>query len=130
MIARHRRQTGFTLIEVVVAFAIFAMTIGALYESFTGALRREAQAQEREQALLVAQSVLEQLRVRPGPWSTEDSGTVSGGWRWRAQVAPFDKTQNEHSPWRAFAVTLNVARQGSDTRETTLRSVELVRSRP
>jgi general secretion pathway protein I len=119
------------LIEVVVAFAIFALTIGALYESFTGAIRREAQAQERAQALLVAQSVLEELRARPGPWSGEDSGTVGSGWRWRAQVAAaFDTTKDEDNRWQAFVVTLSVAHQGVDARETTLRSVELFRNRP
>lgn len=124
---QQRRQQGFTLIEVVVAFAIFALAIGALYESFAGAVRRNAQAHVRNQELLVAQSLLAQLRTSPAPWKTQDSGSLAGGWHWRMEVAPFDATTNERSPWRTFAVTVHVASDGDAAGEVALCSVELVR---
>lgn len=126
----RRPQVGFTLLEVVVAFAIFALAIPALYESFAGAVRRDAQAQELEQGWLVAQSVLEQLRATQPPWKTEDVGTVEGGWWWHSEVEPYNLAEAAGAPWRAFAVTVNVRRQASTARNVTLKSIELVRSRP
>ena len=127
-----RRQKGFTLIEVVVAFAIFALSMGALYESFGGALRRNSQAHEREQALLVAQSVLARVRVAPVPWKPEDSGSPEGGWQWRVEVAPFDAdaAESKQSPWQTFAVTIHLAREGSNAKEVVLSSIELARTTP
>jgi general secretion pathway protein I len=122
-----RSQQGFTLIEVVVAFAIFTLAVGALYESFAGAVRRNTQAHDRDQELLVAQSLLSQLRTSPTPWEAQESGSLDNGWHWRTEVAPFDAAANERSQWRAFAVTIHVSGEGANTREVVLRSVELAR---
>ena len=120
-------QQGFTLIEVVVAFAIFTLAVGALYESFAGAVRRNTQAHNRDQELLVAQSLLSRLRTAPTPWETEESGSLDSGWHWRMEVAPFDAAANERTSWHAFAVTVHVSSESAGTNEVVLRSVELVR---
>ena len=124
---RLRSQQGFTLIEVVVAFAIFTLAVGALYESFAGAVRRNTQAQNRDQELLVAQSLLSRLRTAPAPWEPEESGSLDNGWHWRTEVAPFDAAANERSPWRAVAVTVHVSGEGAGANELVLHSVELAR---
>jgi Tfp pilus assembly protein PilV len=118
------------LIEVVVAFAIFALSLAALYESFGGALRRSAQAENRERGLLVAQSLLSSLRASAAPWKAEDSGTLENGGWWRIDVAPFDASASERSQWRAFAVTVQVGSDPAVPRPVTLRSVELARVPP
>lgn len=123
-------QGGFTLIEVVVAFAIFTLAIGALYETFAGAVRRSAQADVHDQELLIAQSLLSQLRTSPAPWKAEESGSTEGGWRWRTEVAPFDAAANERSSWRSFAVTVHVSSESNKVSEAVLRSVELARVAP
>jgi general secretion pathway protein I len=122
---RIQGQRGFTLIEVVVAFAIFTLAVGAIYESFAGAVRRSARAGARDRELLVAQSLLSQLRTSPAPWKAEESGRLEGGWRWRMEIAPLDAASNERSPWRAFAVTVHVLDERDGASEVSLRSVEL-----
>lgn len=124
---RLRGQQGFTLIEVVVAFAIFTLAVGALYESFAGAVRRTTRAHNRDQELLMAQSLLSQLRTAPAPWEPEESGSLGNGWHWRTEVVPFDAAANERSSWRAFAVTVHVSGESAGTNEVVLRSVELAR---
>jgi general secretion pathway protein I len=113
-----------------VAFAIFALAMGALYESFGGAIRRNAQAHTREQGLLAAQSLLSRLRTSPAPWKAEDSGSLENGWHWRMEVAPFDAASNERSPWRAFAVTVQLSDEEAGAKVVVLRSVELARVSP
>jgi general secretion pathway protein I len=127
---RLQKQNGFTLIEVVVAFAIFALAMGALYESFGSAVRRNAQAHAREQGLLAAQSLLSRLRTSPAPWKSDDSGTLDDGWHWRMEVAPYDAASSERSQWQAFAVSVHLSHEGEGAKEVVLRSVELARVSP
>jgi len=123
-----QRQRGFTLIEVVVAFAIFAMSVGALYEVFSAATRRSIQARDHELLELAAQSLLSELRVQPVPWPVDRTGTTSSGEQWRMTVAPFDAGADERSPWRAYEVTVYVSSPRVPRREAALKSIELART--
>ncbi|MEP7246138.1 MAG: prepilin-type N-terminal cleavage/methylation domain-containing protein [Gammaproteobacteria bacterium] len=122
-------QRGFTLIEVMVAFAIFALSVGAIYEAFAGATRRAAQARERELDWLVGQSLLTDLRLKTPPWEAEQAGTAPSGHKWRITVSPFNAGTDERGPWKAYAVSVSVgAREGGY--RTTLESVEIARLAP
>lgn len=123
-------QQGFTLIEVAVAFAIFALSIGAFYEIFSGAMRRSAQARERELALLQAQSLLSQLRARPAPWESHESGASPAGLIWQIDAIPFYAGTEERSPWRAYDVTVRVRKHASMERGIVLKSIELATESP
>lgn len=122
-----RHQQGFTLIEVVVAFAIFALAVGAIYGLFRSSVRRSAQADQREVFLLAAQSRLTQLRAQSGAWQTEQTGMTPEGLSWRTTVMPFKTDIAENSAWQAVAVTVSVS--VSDPKhpvwEYSLKSIEL-----
>ncbi|MEJ1962975.1 MAG: type II secretion system protein [Gammaproteobacteria bacterium] len=122
------RQRGFTLIEVLVAFAIFALSVGALFEVFAGATRRARQAEVSEMLWLTAQSVLSERRVRPAPWPEEEKGERSGT-QWRVITTPYDSGAEALSPWKAFLVRVEVADSAS-RRNVELLSVELARIVP
>jgi general secretion pathway protein I len=123
-------QRGFTLIEVVVAFAIFAMCIGAVYETFSAALRRSERSQQRELASLTVQSLLSQQRVQPGPWAAQRSGTTAEGARWRIRIEPYDTGTDLHNPWRAYHVSIEVVPNAHTVGTTQIDSVELARISP
>jgi general secretion pathway protein I len=129
---RRSRSRGFTLIEVMVAFAIFALSIGAIFEVFAGATRRAERARENEHLWLSAQSLLSEFRARPAPWPAEEEGPhddASGDVAWRVTVTPFDADTNPDYPWKAYLVTVRVGSQSSH-RDVTLRSIELARAAP
>jgi general secretion pathway protein I len=126
----RRPQRGFTLIEVVVAFAILALSLGALYESFGGALRRSGTAAKRELAALRAESLLAEFRGSGGrlPARTGKDADTDVGWRVTAK--PYPAELSEHSAWVAEAVTVEVS-WGKTKRQTlSLQSVELIRGEP
>lgn len=122
------RQRGFTLIEVVVAFAIFALSIGAVYEISRDSLRRGDQAEVRARAWMVAESVLAGLRERAPPWPVLTTGVSEDGLSWQVQTSERSGVVPADSPWRAFDVAVRVRLSTTKPNEIFLRTVELAPS--
>jgi len=82
---RHRAQAGYTLIEIVVAFAILALGLTLLLGTLSGATRQVRDAGDAGRAALHAQSLLAEYgeRVQPGNLDGELDG---GRYRWRLEV--------------------------------------------
>lgn len=56
--ARLSAQAGFSLLEVLVAFSIMALALGALYQSAGGSVRGAIEAERQARAIFLAQSLL------------------------------------------------------------------------
>jgi general secretion pathway protein I len=123
---RRGRQRGFTLIEVVVAFAILAMSLGALYESFGGSLKRSTSSSRRELAALRAESLLAEFRGSGGLLPAQHRGADSG-FEWQITSKPYPAELAEQSAWTAERVTVEVRWGASAARSLRVESVELVR---
>lgn len=85
-----RRARGYTLIEVVVAFALLALALSLLLGTLSGAARQVRWADEAGRAALHAQSLLDQVGVgealQPGH---RDGSFEDGRYRWALEVAPY-----------------------------------------
>jgi general secretion pathway protein I len=117
---------GFTLIEVVVAFAILALALGALYETFGGTLKRSGIASQRELAALRAESLLSEFRGSGGTLPKERRGT-DAGLAWTITTKPYPAELEERSAWTAERVTVEVRWGATSNRALQIESVELVR---
>ena len=126
MISRH--EQGFTLIEVIVAFAIFALSIGAIFEVFHDAVHTSERVRERDLAWLTAQSLLSQLRIEQAPWPSEQRG-VSGPFRWWIDVQPYSLEVDKRASWSAYWVEVHVVPFHSSAPAIELDSFELARRR-
>jgi general secretion pathway protein I len=85
----RRRQRGFSLLEILVAFSILALSLGVLMQIFSGSLNNAETTHERAQAVLLAQSLLSAAGVE-APLATQTSAGVHGGkYRWRLSVGPY-----------------------------------------
>jgi len=71
---RRRRARGFTLLEVLIAFVILALALGALMQTFGSGMRGVAASERHVMAALVARSLLE----RVGHDIPLEQGEVSG----------------------------------------------------
>ena len=54
----HRRDQGFTLLELLLAFVVFALSFATALEIMSGSMRSTVQAREYTEAALTAQSVM------------------------------------------------------------------------
>ncbi|MFM9862880.1 MAG: prepilin-type N-terminal cleavage/methylation domain-containing protein [Micropepsaceae bacterium] len=86
-------QRGFTIIESLVALAVLAITVVALYEAIGTGFRTFDRAAEVEEAVLIAQSELDRIvALRRLPDVLQ--GTVEDtSFRWRLDVASGAKAQ-------------------------------------
>jgi general secretion pathway protein I len=127
----NRRQSaaGFTLIEVVVAFAIFAVCIGPVLAAFAGATRHTHHARRQEMAVLVAQSVLASIRATEDFGQAVKTGSEGTEFRWRAEIAAESKNANVDGLLSVYRVVVSVFDGEAETPIVTLRSLELGRGR-
>lgn len=85
-----RRQGGFTLLEVVIAFSLLAVGLAAAMQVATGALRLARNANEFTEASLYAQSLLDTVGVGERLEEGSDSGQFGDRYTWQLEVTPFE----------------------------------------
>jgi general secretion pathway protein I len=125
-------ERGFTLVEALIAFAILAVTLVALYEAMGTSVRGMARASQLDEAVLVAESRLAELSLlRSLPAQLEGE---SDGYRWR--VTPIEDEGPEApdlatAPLRAQKVKLTVARREAGVaKEIAVERVVLLERQP
>ena len=92
MIAR-RASRGFSLLEVMVAFTILAMLLGALFQVFSGGMHAARSGDRHTRATVIAQSQLAALGVETVPVEGVVSGTTEDAYHWRVIISPYTDDQ-------------------------------------
>ncbi|NIJ67803.1 type II secretion system protein XpsI [Xanthomonas sp. 60] len=86
----RRAVRGFTLLEVLVAFALLALALTLLLGTLSGAARQVAEADQRTRAVLLAQSLMAGLGVEaPLQEGTREGRWDDGAYSWTLEVAPY-----------------------------------------
>lgn len=78
---------GFTLVEVLVAFAILALTLVVLLQAFGGGLRAVGTSERHLIATMLARSVLADLGAATPIVAGEKSDDIGDGYRWTTRIA-------------------------------------------
>ncbi len=119
-------QRGFTLLEVLVAFTIFAFSFGAILQIFSSGARNAGVSRAYAVALGHAQSQLERLGIEEPLEAGQSSGVLDDGMAWRLEITPYEDQPSEDSLLRAFAVKAIVTwRDGGQERQVALSSLRL-----
>ncbi|MEO8672535.1 MAG: prepilin-type N-terminal cleavage/methylation domain-containing protein [Tahibacter sp.] len=125
------RQSGFSLIELVAAFVIFALGFGVLMQILTASLRNASVSGDYTQAALWAQSKLDVEGVGERLKEGHSVGKFDDGYRWELDInrykspdAPPDLQGGEQI--ELYRLDLNVVWGGRNSRNAhfvTLRSM-------
>jgi general secretion pathway protein I len=126
---RPSRQSGFTLIEVVVALAIAALALVAIFEAGGAGLRGVDLAQRYVAATRAAQAHLAEVGVSIPLATTETGGVDAAGFRWAIRMTPTlvrPAADDRNPPQVLYAVDSSVSWQaGAAARSVHLSTLRL-----
>ena len=105
---RPKSDAGFTLLEVIVAFAISALAVGVLYEGASGGLMATGSAAKTVEALSLAKSHLAAIGHGDAIAQQESSGTDGDGFDWHLHIRPIASRE----------MNLSDSDRANDTKET------------
>ena len=99
---------GFSLLEVLVAFAILSVSLGVLLQVFAGGLRNVGMADDYSQATLYAESILTAYG-REAPLSEGvHEGPINDRFSWRGTVSAYTEGMPDAEKIRMRAYRINV----------------------
>lgn len=128
------RQAGFTLLEVLAAFIVFALTLAALLQVFSSGLRDAQLADEYARATLIAQSRLSAFTAEEKISEGQSSG-FDAPFRWEVKAGEYDERQESAEAAaqgefplrvRLLRVESNVRWAAADGRERDVRLATLI----
>ena len=91
MRARHPKQSGFTLLEVMVATAIMGIAVTALLANLHLSIRNNERVREAEKIHFAAQQEMDRLLTEPSlPNFQQLAGDSGNGVSWIAEATPFE----------------------------------------
>lgn len=127
-------EDGFTLVEVLVAFAILTLCFGAVYQIYATGFRNLQTVEAEVVALRVAQSRLSEV-VQSGSLKTGSSSGSTDGVTWRVEAMPARKNSDSSALalpdayW--VSVTVSWPSSGaSGTRSLKLTTYKVLRGSP
>ncbi|MFA5354104.1 MAG: prepilin-type N-terminal cleavage/methylation domain-containing protein [Thermodesulfovibrionales bacterium] len=122
-----RGQSGFTLLEVLVAISLIAIALLVIVQLFSANLRGMRTAEDYARAVIRAEGemrdVLDRKDLAEGEWSEMREN------RYRVDVAVKEALpkRTETIPYQLYLVTLNLRwAEGTRTRTVTLSTLKLV----
>ena len=86
VIAGRRGERGFALVEILVAFVVLAIGLGAISTGIAIAMRSDSRTQTSRSALSLAQSRLETAGIVRPLAAGRSEGLITPNYRWRETI--------------------------------------------
>ena len=122
-------QQGFSLLELLVAFSIMALSLGMIYRAAGGSMHSMAEVEQHQRAALVAQSLLS-LRDSVSEEGWNETGETAG-YAWQVRSTPYPTPVNDLKAVSLHEITLTVSwGQGDQVRHMHLATLRPQRKPP
>lgn len=125
-----RRQSGFTLLEVIMAFFITVTSLGVLFEIYAKGVTSVALANEYASALSIAESRLAEVSHDEAMRNLDNRGAEEGGYDWTIRTTDYlvaNRDEEAHTSYSLVLVDVNVSWQSQGkTRAIDLRTLKPV----
>ncbi len=119
----REHSSGFSLLEMVVAIAILAVSLGTLYQAVSGATRNVRTDEKYAYGVELARSLLASNAMVPVSGLNEQ-GETEGEFKWEVTAVPAPGVGNKLPPGVLQAIEVSVNWQdGSKRREVRLHSI-------
>lgn len=84
------KSRGFTLLEVMLAFVVFALSFAAILEIMAGSMRGIRRAESDTEVALLAQSIMDQVGIEIPLAEGELTGEEMDRYRWQLGIYMYD----------------------------------------
>lgn len=122
MISVKNREKGFSLLEILVAFSILAISLGILLKIFSSGINTAMIAEEYTVATQIAESLMAKTGIEDPLEVGEDSGTEVEKYHWRVSIENSPNPADDEDAAGLLAVRV-IVQWGDDDRSR--RAVEL-----
>lgn len=83
------RSRGFTLLEVLLAFVVFALSFAVVLEVLAGSMRSTARARNQSEVALLAQSLVDMVGTEIPLREGSLDGEAVGGYQWTMTISTY-----------------------------------------
>lgn len=137
----RRTSGGFTLLEVMLAFVIFALSFATVLEIMAGSMRSVSRANDDTEVALFAQSIMDLVGTEIPIEEGEYSGTGMDRYQWQLDIYLYDSVEDddgtlelaELSGVELYKIVLDIdwdtGRRQRELQFNTIRSIILARTR-
>jgi general secretion pathway protein I len=102
------KQQGFSLLEILIAFSILALSLGILLKIFSAGVNTAEVAEDYTAAVQIAESLLAKAGVETPLQAGQDSGLENEKYNWQVTVSPFAFNPENIDPSTIPAVLFKV----------------------
>ena len=129
MIRTPRPERGFTLLEVLVAFSIFAVSMGLLFQIFNKGTRAAMLSDEYSRAIVIAQSRLAGIGIEDRLEVGEYHGNEDDTYRWTVTIqshADSDSLESKYGISQRVVKIVVSWNTGGKEHSVTLNTIKLI----
>ena len=86
---QQNKQRGFSLLEILIAFSILALSLGILLKIFAAGVNTAVVAENYTAAVQIAESLMAKTGVETPLQAGQATGLENDQYYWRVEVSPF-----------------------------------------
>ena len=126
------KQQGFSLLEILIAFSILALSLGILLKIFSAGVDTAEVAEDYTAAIQIAESLMAKTGVETPLQPDQSSGLENEKYHWLVEVIPFEFNPDNVEPTAITAVLFKVkvsvswGDDTSDDRQVKLTTLKLI----